>query len=156
MLCQKSFLNIFQNSQEKTWAGVSYSKVASLRLEHLHESACLFFKYIHAIFTVYTAWKVSKCRGFSSPYFPLSELNTEIYGVNLFISVQIQEKTDQKKLRIFFAQCYLNFCFYFNFEFLKNFHTALFYKINKFFSRNIYKSIFLGGTAQQKLCYMET
>ena len=36
-----------------------------------------------------TAWKVSKYRLFSGPYFPVFGLNTEIYGV-------IQENTDQK------------------------------------------------------------
>ena len=156
MFCQKVVLKYFSKFTGKSLSWSLLFESCKLKAGRFIWVCMSIFKYIPAIFTVYTAWKVSKCRGFSSPYFPLSELNTEIYGVNLFISVQIQEKTDQKKLRIFFAQCYLNFCFYFNFEFLKNFHTALFYKINKFFSRNIYKSIFLGGTAQQKLCYMKT
>ena len=30
--------------------------------------------------TEVTAWKVSKCRGFSDPYFPVFGLNTEKYG----------------------------------------------------------------------------
>ena len=48
----------------------------------------------------FTVWKVSKYRAFSSPYFPVFGLNTEIYGV-------IQENTDQKKLRLWtlFTQC---------------------------------------------------
>ena len=52
-------------------------------------------------------WKESKYGVFSDPYFPAFRLNTEIYGKSPY-SVQIQENTDQKKLRIwtFFAQCY--------------------------------------------------
>ena len=34
---------------------------------------------------IITAWKVSKYRVFSGPYFPVFGLNTEIYGVNLRI-----------------------------------------------------------------------
>ena len=34
-----------------------------------------------------TAWKVSKYGVFSGPYFPVFRLNTEIYGVNLLLSI---------------------------------------------------------------------
>ena len=34
---------------------------------------------------IFTAWKVSKYGVFSGPYFPVLELNTEIYAVNLRI-----------------------------------------------------------------------
>ena len=34
-------------------------------------------------FSLYTDWKVSKYEVFSGPYFPVFELNMEIYPVNL-------------------------------------------------------------------------
>ena len=60
------------------------------------------FKYISAFWFIkqtftFTAWKMSKYGVFYGPYFPVFGLNTEICFVN---SVQIQENTDQKKLRI--------------------------------------------------------
>ena len=46
----------------------------------------------------------------SGPHFPVFGLNAEIYSVNFWYSVQIQENTKQKKFRIWplFTQCYLN------------------------------------------------
>ena len=41
-----------------------------------------------------TAWKVSKYRVFSGPYFPVFRLNTEIYSVNLRI------QSECRKIRI--------------------------------------------------------
>ena len=40
-----------------------------------------------------------RSRSFSGPYFPVIGLNTEIYCKSPY-SVQIQDNTDQKKLRI--------------------------------------------------------
>ena len=40
---------------------------------------------LQKIRTAITAWKVSKCAVFSGLYFPLFELNTKIYSVNLRI-----------------------------------------------------------------------
>ena len=54
-----------------------------------------------------TAWKVSKCRVFSGPFFPAFGLNTDRYGVSLRIQSE-SEKTDQKKtpyLDTFHAVC---------------------------------------------------
>ena len=54
-----------------------------------------------------TVWNVPKYGLFCGPYFPVFGLNTEKYEVSLRrcelslrYSVQIQENTDQKKLRI--------------------------------------------------------
>ena len=38
-----------------------------------------------------TAWKVSKYGVFSGPYFPVIGLNTEIYGVNLYIQSEYRK-----------------------------------------------------------------
>ena len=103
VFCQKVVLKYFSKFTGKSLSWSLLFESCKLKAGRFIWVCMSIFKYIPVIFTVYTAWKVSKCRGFSSPYFPLSELNTEIYGVNLFISVQIQEKTDQKKLHIFFA-----------------------------------------------------
>ena len=46
------------------------------------------------LFIYFTAYKVSKYDVSSGPYFPVFELNTQIYEIN---SVRIQEKTNQKK-----------------------------------------------------------
>ena len=43
---------------------------------------------------LYTAWKVSKSGVISGPYFPVFELNTEIYSVNLRI------QSEYRKIRI--------------------------------------------------------
>ena len=37
------------------------------------------------IWKLYTAWKLSKCRVFSGPYFPAFRLNTETYSVSFSI-----------------------------------------------------------------------
>ena len=42
-------------------------------------------------FDTYTAWKVSKCRDFSGPYFPVFGLNTEIYFVNIRIQSEYRK-----------------------------------------------------------------
>ena len=50
--------------------------------------------------SVIIAWIVSKYEIFSGPYFPATELNTEIYGEILSISsysVRMPGNTDQKK-----------------------------------------------------------
>ena len=38
---------------------------------------------------VLTGWKVSKYRTFSGPYMPVSGLNTETYGVNQVVALQV-------------------------------------------------------------------
>ena len=43
-------------------------------------------------FDTYTAWKVSKCRDFSGPYFPVFGLNTEIYFVFTLIISRFASK----------------------------------------------------------------
>ena len=45
---------------------------------------------------IITAWKVSKYRVFSGPYFPVFGLNTEIYGVNLRIQSKYGKKWTRK------------------------------------------------------------
>ena len=46
--------------------------------------------------TKHTAWKVSKYRVFSGPYFPVFGLNTEIYGVNLRIHSEYRKIRTRK------------------------------------------------------------
>ena len=43
-----------------------------------------------------TGWKVSKCGGFSGPYFPAFGLNTEIYSVNLRIESEYRKMQTRK------------------------------------------------------------
>ena len=43
-----------------------------------------------------TAWIVSEYGVIPGPYFPVFELNTEIYNINLRIQSEYQEDTDQK------------------------------------------------------------
>ena len=43
-----------------------------------------------------TAWKVSKYRVFSGPYFPVFRLNTEIYSVNLRIQSECRKIRTRK------------------------------------------------------------
>ena len=51
---------------------------------HLPEWLMLFLG-MRGCCIIFTAWKVSKCRVISGPYFPVFGLNTEIYAVNLSI-----------------------------------------------------------------------
>ena len=48
------------------------------------------------ILKVFTAWKVSKYGGFPGPYFPVFELNTEIYSVNLRIQPEYRKIQGRK------------------------------------------------------------
>ena len=43
-----------------------------------------------------TAWKVSKCRVFSAPYFPVFGLNTETYSVNRRIQFEYRKMRTKK------------------------------------------------------------
>ena len=47
-----------------------------------------------SVTTTDTAWKLSKYRVFSGPYFPVFGLNTETYGLNLHI------QSEYRKIRI--------------------------------------------------------
>ena len=51
---------------------------------------------ISKINNTFLAWKVSKYRVFSGPYFPVFELNTEIYRVNLRIQDKYKEIQTRK------------------------------------------------------------
>ena len=61
------------------------------------------FKYVYSSSghqTLNTAWKVSKYRAFSGPYFTAFGLNTEIYGVKSPSSVRMRGNTNRKKFRV--------------------------------------------------------
>ena len=52
---------------------------------------------IGVVLVSHTAWKVSKYRVISGPYFPAFGVNTEIYFLRKYpYSIRIQENTDQK------------------------------------------------------------
>ena len=60
------------------------------------------FKYVYSSSghqALNTAWKVSKYRVFSGPYFAFG-LNTEIYGVKSPSSVRMRGNMNQKKFRV--------------------------------------------------------
>ena len=67
-------------------------------LQLLYQSRKNSFKYLrYTTKWLITSWKVSKYGSFSGPYFPVFELNTEIYSVIYEKKLHIP---DQKKLRI--------------------------------------------------------
>ena len=57
---------------------------------------CTFCSPKHELSRGHTAWKVSKCRICSGPYFPVFELNTEINGVNLHIESEYRKMRTRK------------------------------------------------------------
>ena len=110
---------VCQMQMKTGWNTSRQSKPARLSMPaHLHmdspqELQELFLHYFVSLLTLnmlgstFTAWKVSKYRVFSSPYFPEFGLNTEIV-FSLNYSVRMRENPGQKKLRILtlFTQCF--------------------------------------------------
>ena len=57
----------------------------SIKLSYFHYLSHSLYYMAKIIFRIFTVWKVSKYGVSSVPYFPVSRLNKEIYGVNLRI-----------------------------------------------------------------------
>ena len=111
------------------WLNIDWKQILDIGSYHRHLGNTLFFDKTDIFSRFFLTWnrkeysdktllyflldtrgkrkEHTQCRVFSGPYFPLSELNMEIYGVNLRIQSEYKKIRTRKKLCIWpiFTQC---------------------------------------------------
>ena len=97
--CQKLHYQIILNLQKQLSEGVP-QKSYFWKLCKIHRKTPVWVSTLKKIQSVgLTAWRVSKYRVISGPYFAVFGLNTEIYFVNL------RNQSGCRKIRTLFRQC---------------------------------------------------